>query len=165
MKFLAKLIVIVFICFWVSCLNAGKLYIWTDENGMTHISDQPPPNEIKPKETMDVIKKKTNYGQSGRSIESDYSNLPSYAIEREYNRLQTCVELLNESNSLVRMRSKLFNQLANNAKERIREKGYRKEPSPSLLREQQSISHQMDEISLRQKLIQAKIKALNCKKK
>jgi len=32
--------------------NAGEIYIWTDANGVEHISNQPPSEEIKPKETM-----------------------------------------------------------------------------------------------------------------
>ena len=158
------MILIVFICFWMSSLNAGKLYIWTDENGVEHISDQPPPNEIKPRETMNVIKRKTNYSESGSNIGSDYSNLPSYSVEREYNRLQTCIELLKESNALMKQWTELFDRSADNAKKRIIEKGYREEPSPYLLREKESIRYQMDGISLRQKFVDAKLKALNCKK-
>lgn len=40
-----------------STVSVGKIYIWTDKNGVEHISDQPPPKDIKPKETINTIKK------------------------------------------------------------------------------------------------------------
>ena len=36
-------------------LNAQKLYTWTDENGVVHLADQPPP-EIDRVEDVEVIK-------------------------------------------------------------------------------------------------------------
>lgn len=47
MKPLALTMVILIGLFGASHLSAQKLYTWTDENGVTHITDQPPPKRAK----------------------------------------------------------------------------------------------------------------------
>ncbi len=43
MKPLKIVVTLVIICLGCINLNAGKIYTWTDPNGVTHISENPPP--------------------------------------------------------------------------------------------------------------------------
>jgi len=44
MRFFIAPVILLFSLYAVSLLNAQKLYTWTDENGILHITDQPPPD-------------------------------------------------------------------------------------------------------------------------
>ena len=52
MKFFIVSAIILFSLFPVSLLGAQKLYTWTDENGVLHITEQPPPKSTKVEEVM-----------------------------------------------------------------------------------------------------------------
>lgn len=71
-KPLALTLVIVICLLGASHLSAQKLYTWTDENGVTHITDQPPPKRAKvlnvmryteetPKETDSIQRRKKEF--------------------------------------------------------------------------------------------------------
>ncbi len=49
-----------------SHLNAQQIYTWTDENGITHITDQAPPKKAR---VQDVIKYKEKTPQEQEAIE------------------------------------------------------------------------------------------------
>ena len=53
-------------------LDAQKIYTWTDENGLTHITDQPPPDQAR---VQDVIKYKEKTPQEQAAIEREMESL------------------------------------------------------------------------------------------
>lgn len=55
-------------------LNAQKLYTWTDENGVVHLADQPPP-EIDMVEDVEVIRYKEKTPQEIEEIQYKKENL------------------------------------------------------------------------------------------
>jgi hypothetical protein len=55
-------------------LNAQKLYTWTDENGVVHLADQPPP-EIDRVEDVEVIKYEEKTPQEIEAIQHKKENL------------------------------------------------------------------------------------------
>ncbi len=55
-------------------LNAQKLYTWTDENGVVHLADQPPP-EIERVEDVEVIKYEEKTPQEIEAIQHKKENL------------------------------------------------------------------------------------------
>jgi len=55
-------------------LNAQKLYTWTDENGVVHLADQPPP-EIDRVENVEVIKYEEKTPQELEAIQHKKENL------------------------------------------------------------------------------------------
>jgi len=52
MKFFVATAVILFSLFTASLLGAQKLYTWTDQNGVLHITDHPPPQKARIEEVM-----------------------------------------------------------------------------------------------------------------
>jgi hypothetical protein len=60
-------VALLFLSFATSNLNAGKVYTWTDENGILHITDQPPPEGTAIK---DVIEYDELMPTESRQIES-----------------------------------------------------------------------------------------------
>jgi DNA repair exonuclease SbcCD ATPase subunit len=55
-------------------LNAQKLYTWTDENGVVHLADQPPP-EIDRAENVEVFKYEEKTPQEIEAIQHKKENL------------------------------------------------------------------------------------------
>jgi hypothetical protein len=55
-------------------LNAQKLYTWTDENGVVHLADQPPPKTDKV-ENVEVIKYEEKTPQEIEAIQHKRENL------------------------------------------------------------------------------------------
>ena len=55
-------------------LNAQKIYTWTDENGVVHLADQPPP-EIDRVEDVEVIKYEEKTPQEIEAIQHKKENL------------------------------------------------------------------------------------------
>ncbi|MFH1349898.1 MAG: DUF4124 domain-containing protein [Pseudomonadota bacterium] len=47
MKLFISLFFVIFTCLFVSNLHAGRIYVWTDEKGIKHFSDNPPPKKAK----------------------------------------------------------------------------------------------------------------------
>jgi len=58
MKYFIAAAIILFSLFAATILGAQKLYTWTDENGVLHITEQPPPNSAKVENVM-TYKEKT----------------------------------------------------------------------------------------------------------
>jgi len=52
MRFLTATAVVLFTLFTASLLGAQKLYTWTDENGVLHITDYPPPQRARIEEVV-----------------------------------------------------------------------------------------------------------------
>ena len=52
MRFLTATAVLLFCIFTASLLGAQKVYTWTDENGVLHITDHPPPQRAQLEEVV-----------------------------------------------------------------------------------------------------------------
>ena len=52
MRFLIATAILLFSLFTASLLGAQKLYTWTDENGVLHITDHPPPQRAQIEEVV-----------------------------------------------------------------------------------------------------------------
>ena len=52
MRFLIAMAILLFSLFIASLLGAQKLYTWTDENGVLHITDHPPPPRAQVEEVV-----------------------------------------------------------------------------------------------------------------
>jgi methyl-accepting chemotaxis protein len=57
MKSLKICISLLILWFWCLNLNAGKIYTWTDQNGVTHITEKPPPATGKLEAVIDYTPK------------------------------------------------------------------------------------------------------------
>ena len=57
MKYFIATAIILFSLFATTILGAQKLYTWTDENGVLHITEQPPPKSAKVENVMTYRKK------------------------------------------------------------------------------------------------------------
>ena len=57
MKYFIATAIILFSLFAATILGAQKLYTWTDENGVLHITEQPPPKSAKVENVMTYRKK------------------------------------------------------------------------------------------------------------
>ncbi len=57
MKFSKKYIPLLIVWFWCINLNAGKMYTWTDENGIIHITENPPPRSGRLEEVIEYTPK------------------------------------------------------------------------------------------------------------
>jgi len=58
MRFFIAPAIMLFCLYAVSMLSAQRLYTWTDENGILHITEQPPPDRAKVKDVV-TYKEKT----------------------------------------------------------------------------------------------------------
>jgi hypothetical protein len=47
MRFLSIVSAVLWVCIFASDLNAASMYSWTDENGVTNLSNKPPPENSK----------------------------------------------------------------------------------------------------------------------
>ncbi len=77
MRFLIATAVVLFSLFTASLLGAQKVYTWTDENGVLHITDHPPPQKAQLEEVV-TYKERTPEEQK--------------AIERRKNKLRRELE-------------------------------------------------------------------------
>ena len=59
----AIIMLMVVICATPAIVDAGKVHIWTDKEGVTHITDTPPP-ENKIEEIIDTIQESESHGSS-----------------------------------------------------------------------------------------------------
>ena len=66
-----KCIIFLSIILLYSSVYAGKIHIWEDENGFTHITQQPPPENAKIKEVV-PYKESTNTGPSSYQQHKQY---------------------------------------------------------------------------------------------
>lgn len=78
MKFFIATAILLLSLFTVSHLGAQKIYTWTDENGVLHITEQPPPKSAKVEDVM-TYKEKTPAELEAMQREKD-------AIRREFER-------------------------------------------------------------------------------
>ena len=77
MKYFTATAVVLFSIFTASLLGAQKLYTWTDESGVLHITDHPPPQKAQLEEVV-TYKERTPEEQN--------------AIERRKNKLRRELE-------------------------------------------------------------------------
>ena len=162
MKNIIAVIMVFSVLFWISNINAGKVYIWTDENGVEHISDKPPPINFKPKEIKN-LKQKGNFDTFNPS--NDSSNVPSKhknILENELNEKKTCLQLLAESKILLEESLSLLDEEYLNDMKIMTEKGQKKSPSTYLLRKEESLKKRRKDNSLKLKIIEQKINELRC---
>lgn len=88
--------IVIFLAFIIQATAfAGTLHIWTDENGVTHMTSQPPPENVKhekmgyknPTTKRRTRTKKSNYNQNyllkQQEIERDY-NIRKRGLEEKY---------------------------------------------------------------------------------
>ena len=78
MKYFIATAIILFSLFAATILGAQKLYTWTDENGVLHITEQPPPKSAK---VEDVVTYKERTPEELEAIEREKDN-----IRREFER-------------------------------------------------------------------------------
>ena len=72
MKFFSLIAISLVVGLGVSHLNAQQIYTWTDENGIMHITDQPPPQEAR---VDDIINYKEKTPQEKIAIEHKIEKL------------------------------------------------------------------------------------------
>ena len=70
MKSLGIFLAILFTCLLASYLNAGQIYVWTDEDGIKHFSDNPPPENAKKIKVLKFKEKKEGKGEQSTDIYS-----------------------------------------------------------------------------------------------
>ena len=73
MRLLGICFVIFFLCLCIPNLNAAKMYSWTDEAGVMHLSNQPPPENAKGIKEYDMIEEseKPSQGTAGEVMRSE----------------------------------------------------------------------------------------------
>jgi hypothetical protein len=73
MKFLVMLTITGWVIFnWCPIGHADRLYTWEDENRVTHITKEPPPQKTKLIDTMDYTVTPTNKNQaSGKQVSNE----------------------------------------------------------------------------------------------
>ena len=108
MKILRMSAVLVLILFAGSHLNAQKLYTWTDEKGVLHITDKPPPKSAK-------IKDVTTYKERTRQ-ELDAIRQESEERRRKYEK-----DELIEKARQAELKAKEADELAEEAVEQAQE--------------------------------------------
>ena len=85
MRFLATTAVLLFCIFTASLLGAQKLYTWTDENGVLHITDSPPPQKA---QLEDVVTYKERTPEEQRDIERRKNKLRR-ELDQDYQQVRT----------------------------------------------------------------------------
>jgi hypothetical protein len=66
MRLLSICFVIFFLCLCIPNLNAAKMYSWTDEAGVMHLSNQPPPEDAKGIKEYEMIEERSNAKRAER---------------------------------------------------------------------------------------------------
>jgi hypothetical protein len=133
-------------------LNAEKIYIWTDEKGIEHITNTPPPKNVKPKETINLIKK--------RDQKDKYNTEDISKLKRELDRKKKCYELFEEAKLLADLQIMLLQKRRDNFLKVI-EYGERNPPS-YLLEEEKSLKRLSKDTSFKQKVVDLRINELRC---
>ena len=115
MRVLTATAVLLFCIFTASLLGAQKLYTWTDENGVLHITEQPPPNSAK---VEDVVTYREKTPEELAAIEHRKEK-----IRREFERQEQL-----DRGQEARLKAKQDEEQAKKAKEKAEtEYNYNKE--------------------------------------
>ena len=114
MKYFIATALLLFSLFAATILGAQKLYTWTDENGVLHITEQPPPKSAK---VEDVVTYKERTPEELEAIERNKDN-----IRREFGQAQL------DREQEARLKAKQAEEQAKKAKDKAeKEYEYNKE--------------------------------------
>jgi hypothetical protein len=70
-------------CLWGLSVNAGRLYTWVDDKGVTHITQGPPPKNAKLKFSMQNTKQPEGQNQTGKEPEKKPTGIEPEKIKTE----------------------------------------------------------------------------------
>ncbi len=108
MKFTILTIVCLMAISAAAPLYAQQIYTWTDEKGVTHITDQPPPKQAR---VEDVIKYKEKTPQEREAIERELEKL------RQSNERQTKIDAAQRAEVAAREAEKRAKEAVANARQ------------------------------------------------
>ena len=83
---------------WCPTGHAGRIYTWEDDNGVTHISNAPPPQKAKLIDTMDYTVPAANKNQAtGKQVSNEgESSQPQQSEARERKKVSGAKEATEE---------------------------------------------------------------------
>lgn len=156
------------VCFAIMAVNsgnvfAGKIYIWTDENGQKHFSNVPPPDK-----NLEDLEIRGSDSHNGSSINKPQapSNAPKKVLDQEYNRAKRkynrakqCAVLAKQKAKLLGKRISLHDQWGDAL---MKELELGPNPPPSIVRLRRSLERQIDANDLQCEIIDRKKRELGC---
>ncbi len=112
MKIIITALALVMAISGASSLGAQKLYTWTDEQGVTHITDEPPPQNTR---VEDVIQYKEKTPQEQGAIEREIEKL------RKSNERQDKIDAAQRAAVEARAAEKQAKEAVENARQETRD--------------------------------------------